>query len=108
MRRALHFAKCYPYALKCDIRRYFPSMIRHKRRRRENPEKEWGGRSASGSRSWVVWLLMVCLLLLAGGGLVLWLLRSREEPHRTRSARGSFSRKPILQCGCNGRATRKK
>ena len=26
MRRALHFAKRYPYALKCDIRRYFPSI----------------------------------------------------------------------------------
>jgi len=26
MRRALHFAKRFPYALKCDIRRYFPSI----------------------------------------------------------------------------------
>lgn len=26
MRRALHFARRYPYALKCDIRRYFPSI----------------------------------------------------------------------------------
>jgi RNA-directed DNA polymerase len=26
MRRALHFAKSHPYALKCDIRRYFPSI----------------------------------------------------------------------------------
>jgi retron-type reverse transcriptase len=26
MRRALHFAQRFPYALKCDIRRYFPSI----------------------------------------------------------------------------------
>lgn len=26
MRRALHFAKRHRYALKCDIRRYFPSI----------------------------------------------------------------------------------
>lgn len=26
MRRALHFAKHFPFALKCDIRRYFPSI----------------------------------------------------------------------------------
>lgn len=59
-------------------------LIRHSRRR-ENPEKEWGATTGSESKSWVAWLLMVCLLLLTGAGLALWLLRNGEE-HRVTEA----------------------
>lgn len=54
-------------------------LIRLKRRSRDNPETAWGRDAGKDAGSWVVWMMGGFLLILTGGGLTAWFLRSMED-----------------------------